>query len=77
LKIIGLSPGQPDRNRDPRSTHDFARATNYAQSLRASPLQGGYHRYWLAVHHNIPGIETAAAAVVIGHVTAGEPRTSE
>ncbi len=28
----------------------------------------GYHRYWLAEHHNIPGIASAATSVVIGHV---------
>ena len=28
----------------------------------------GYHRYWLAEHHNFPGIASAATAVVIGHV---------
>src|SRR6476469_6827120 len=31
----------------------------------------GYHRYWLAEHHNIPGIASAATAVVIGHVAGG------
>jgi luciferase family oxidoreductase group 1 len=30
----------------------------------------GYHRYWLAEHHNRPGIASAATAVVIGHVAA-------
>ncbi len=31
----------------------------------------GYHRYWIAEHHNMPGIASAATAVVIGHVAAG------
>src|SRR5690349_22976093 len=31
----------------------------------------GYHRYWLAEHHNMPGIASAATAVVIAHVAAG------
>ncbi|WP_417260781.1 LLM class flavin-dependent oxidoreductase [Celeribacter sp.] len=30
----------------------------------------GYHRYWMAEHHNMPGIASAATAVVIGHVAA-------
>lgn len=30
----------------------------------------GYHRYWLAEHHNMPGIASAATAVVIGHIAA-------
>lgn len=28
----------------------------------------GYHRYWLAEHHNMPGIASAATAVLIGHI---------
>ncbi len=31
----------------------------------------GYRRYWLAEHHNMPGIASSATAVVIGHVAAG------
>lgn len=34
----------------------------------------GYHRYWLAEHHNLPGIASAATAVVIGHVAGGTKR---
>ena len=30
----------------------------------------GYRRYWLAEHHSMPGIASAATAVVIGHVAA-------
>lgn len=31
----------------------------------------GYHRFWLAEHHNMVGIASAATAVVIGYVAAG------
>ncbi len=31
----------------------------------------GYHRFWLAEHHNMPGIASAATSIVIGHVAAG------
>jgi len=31
----------------------------------------GYKRYWLAEHHNMRGIASAATAVVIGHVASG------
>jgi luciferase family oxidoreductase group 1 len=31
----------------------------------------GYTRFWLAEHHNMPGIASAATAVVIGHVAGG------
>jgi luciferase family oxidoreductase group 1 len=47
-----------------RNTLDLAR---HAESL-------GYRRYWLAEHHNMPGIASSATAVVIGHVAAGTAR---
>src|ERR1700726_5081151 len=31
----------------------------------------GYKRFWLAEHHNMPGIASAATSVVIGHVAGG------
>jgi luciferase family oxidoreductase group 1 len=31
----------------------------------------GYRRFWLAEHHGMPGIASAATSVVIGHVAAG------
>src|SRR5690349_12784656 len=34
----------------------------------------GYRRYWLAEHHNMPGIASAATAVAIAHV-AGHTKT--
>ena len=34
----------------------------------------GYHRYWLAEHHNMPGIASAATAILIGHVAAQTSR---
>jgi luciferase family oxidoreductase group 1 len=44
-----------------RNTLDLARR---AESL-------GYRRYWLAEHHNMTGIASAATAVLIGHVAGG------
>ena len=44
-----------------RNTLDLAR---HAERL-------GYHRYWLAEHHNMPGIASAATAVLIGYVAGG------
>jgi luciferase family oxidoreductase group 1 len=34
----------------------------------------GYHRYWLAEHHNLPGIASAATSIVIAHVAGGTKR---
>ena len=44
-----------------RNTLDLAR--------QAERLQ--YKRYWLAEHHNMPGIASAATSVVIAHVAGG------
>src|SRR3954467_10314427 len=30
----------------------------------------GYHRFWLAEHHSMPGIASAATSVAIAHVAA-------
>src|SRR4051794_30431075 len=34
----------------------------------------GYKRFWVAEHHNIPGIASAATSVVIGHIAGGTSR---
>jgi luciferase family oxidoreductase group 1 len=34
----------------------------------------GYTRFWLAEHHNMPGIASAATSVAIAHVAAGTSR---
>ncbi len=39
-------------------------------ALARSAEQAGYHRFWLAEHHNMAGIASAATAIVIGHVAA-------
>lgn len=31
----------------------------------------GYHRYWMAEHHGMPGIASAATSVLIAHVAGG------
>jgi luciferase family oxidoreductase group 1 len=44
-----------------RNTLDLARRAE----------QWGYRRYWLAEHHNMPGVASAATSVVIGFVAGG------
>ncbi|MBB3211408.1 luciferase family oxidoreductase group 1 [Herbaspirillum sp. Sphag1AN] len=45
-------------------------AFNNSKELAQKAEQLGYQRYWLAEHHNMSGIASAATAVVIGHVAA-------
>jgi luciferase family oxidoreductase group 1 len=48
-----------------------------AESLRNSldlarhAERWGYMRFWVAEHHNLPGVASAATAVVIGHIAGG------
>ena len=60
ISILDLAPvaegGSPART--------FANMVDLAR--RAEAL--GYRRFWLAEHHNMPGIASAATAVLIGHV---------
>lgn len=63
LSVLDLAPVAEgsDVSQSLRNTLDLARHVE----------QLGYKRYWLAEHHNMPGIASAATAVVIGHVASG------
>jgi len=63
FSVLDLSPilAGSDAAQSFRNTLDLAR---HAEAW-------GYKRYWLAEHHNMPGVASAATAVVIGHVAAG------
>src|SRR5436309_11729860 len=50
---------------------DAALALRRSLDLAQHAERQGYRRFWLAEHHNMPGIASAATAVVIGHVAAG------
>ncbi len=50
---------------------DAARAFRNSLDLARHAEEWGYHRFWLAEHHNMPGIASAATAVAIGHVAGG------
>ena len=47
---------------------DAAAAIANSIDLARHAERWGYSRYWLAEHHNMPGIASAATAVLIGHV---------
>ena len=48
----------------------FRRTLELAQHAE----QLGYNRYWLAEHHNMPGVSSSATSLVIGHVAGGTSR---
>ena len=60
LSILDLAPVCEGSD----TTAAFANMLELAQHADAL----GYRRYWLAEHHNMPGIASAATAVLIGHV---------
>ncbi|MDB5310154.1 MAG: class flavin-dependent oxidoreductase [Gemmataceae bacterium] len=66
LSVLDLSPIREGGTAAEsfRNTLDLAR---HAERL-------GFHRYWVAEHHSLPGIASAATAVVIAHVAGGTSR---
>ena len=48
-----------------------ADALNRSRELAGHVERLGYKRFWLAEHHNMPGIASAATAVALAHVGAG------
>jgi luciferase family oxidoreductase group 1 len=63
FSVLDLAPITEGSN----PTEAFARSLDLAR--HAERL--GYQRYWLAEHHNMPGIASAATAVLIGYVAGG------
>ncbi|MBS0280434.1 MAG: LLM class flavin-dependent oxidoreductase [Proteobacteria bacterium] len=63
LSVLDLSPiiqgGNP------------ALALKNSLDLARHTERWGYRRYWVAEHHNMPGIASAATSVVIGHIAGG------
>ena len=66
LSVLDLSPITEggDAGQSLRNSLDLAR---HVETL-------GYRRYWMAEHHNLPGIASAATAVALAHVAAGTSR---
>src|SRR6202043_2307150 len=50
---------------------DAAQALRNTLDLAQHAERWGYRRYWLAEHHGMPGIASAATSVVICHVASG------
>ncbi|MBC3785836.1 LLM class flavin-dependent oxidoreductase [Spirosoma utsteinense] len=63
FSILDLSPIVEGNT----ATQALRNTLNLAQHAE----QLGYNRYWVAEHHNMPGIASAATSVVIGYVAGG------
>jgi luciferase family oxidoreductase group 1 len=50
---------------------DAARSFRHTLDLARHAERWGYRRYWLAEHHGMPGVASAATAVLIGYVAGG------
>jgi luciferase family oxidoreductase group 1 len=66
LSVLDLSPitEGSDAGQALRNSLDLAR---HVEAL-------GYSRFWMAEHHNLPGIASAATSVALAHVAAGTSR---
>ncbi len=63
FSILDLSPITEGSN----AAQSFRNTLNLAQHAE----RWGYRRYWLAEHHGMPGIASAATAVLMAHVAGG------
>jgi luciferase family oxidoreductase group 1 len=50
---------------------DARGALDNARDLAAHAEQWGYGRFWVAEHHNMAGIASAATSIVVSHIAAG------
>jgi luciferase family oxidoreductase group 1 len=50
---------------------DAAQALRSSVDLARHAERWGYRRFWLAEHHNMPGVASAATSIAIAHVAAG------
>jgi luciferase family oxidoreductase group 1 len=63
LSVLDLAPVPEGSN----PAEALRRSLDLAQHVE----RWGYHRFWLAEHHNMTGIASAATSVVIGYVAGG------
>src|SRR5579884_2894390 len=63
LSILDLAPI--------KEGHSISGSFRETLDLAQHAEQWGYKRYWLAEHHNLASVASAATAVVIGHVAGG------
>ena len=53
---------------------DAAQSFRHTLDLAQHAERWGYNRYWLAEHHGMPGIASAATSILIAHVAGGTRR---
>jgi luciferase family oxidoreductase group 1 len=63
LSVLDLSPITEGSDAG-QSLHNSLDLARHVEAL-------GYRRFWMAEHHNLPGIASAATAVALAHVGAG------
>jgi luciferase family oxidoreductase group 1 len=63
LSVLDLSPVTEGSD----AAQSFRNTLDLAQNAERL----GYSRYWLAEHHGMPGIASAATSILIGHVAGG------
>ncbi len=63
LSVLDLSPIL-EGSTPAQSFHNSRNLAQHAEAL-------GFKRYWLAEHHGMPGIASAATSILIGHVAGG------
>lgn len=66
LSVLDLAPITEGSN----ASESFKNSVELAQHVE----NWGFNRYWLAEHHNMPGIASSATSVMIGHI-AGATKT--
>ncbi|HYF09061.1 MAG TPA: LLM class flavin-dependent oxidoreductase [Acetobacteraceae bacterium] len=66
LSVLDLSP-VPEGSAAGQALRNSLDLAKHAEVL-------GYQRFWMAEHHNMPGIASAATAVALAHVAAGTHR---
>jgi luciferase family oxidoreductase group 1 len=66
LSVLDLAP-IPDGSDAGQALRNSAELARHAEAL-------GFARYWMAEHHNMPGIASAATAVALAHVAHGTRR---
>jgi len=66
VSVLDLVPVLADKT----PADSFKTSLDLAQHVE----RWGYQRYWMAEHHNMPGIASSATAILIGYIAGGTSR---